>query len=61
MLGALDIKYMPRTTVKRQVLEDFMVEFTEDIVGDERPRPSTLVVSTSSPATWEVYMDEAAN
>ena len=29
VLGAFDIKYMPRTSVKGQVLADLMAEFTE--------------------------------
>ena len=29
VLGAFDIKYMPRTSVKGQVLADLVVEFTE--------------------------------
>ena len=29
ILGAFDIKYMPRTSVKGQVLADLVVEFTE--------------------------------
>ena len=30
ILGAFDIKYMPRTSIKGQVLADFVAEFTED-------------------------------
>ena len=29
VLGAFDIKYMPRTSVKGQVLADLVAEFTE--------------------------------
>ena len=29
ILGAFDIKYMPRTSVKGQVLADLVVEFAE--------------------------------
>ena len=29
ILGAFDIKYMPRTSIKRQVLADLVAEFTE--------------------------------
>ena len=34
-MGALDIKYMPRTSVKGQVLADLIVEFTETLVENE--------------------------
>ena len=31
MLGAFDVKYMPRTAVKGQVLADLVAEFTEEL------------------------------
>ena len=34
-LGAFDIKYMPRTSVKGQVLADLVVEFTESPIEVE--------------------------
>jgi hypothetical protein len=27
-IGALDVKYLPRTTIKGQILADFVAEFT---------------------------------
>ena len=30
MLGAFDIKYQPRTSIKGQVLADLVVDFSED-------------------------------
>ena len=33
VLGAFDIKYMPRTSIKGQVLADLMAEFAEPPVG----------------------------
>ena len=35
ILGAFDIKYMPRTSVKGQVLADLVAEFTETL-GEEK-------------------------
>ena len=35
ILGAFDIKYMPRTSVKGQVFADLVVEFTETL-GEEK-------------------------
>ena len=35
ILGAFDIKYMPRTSVKGQVLVDLVAEFTKTPVEDE--------------------------
>ena len=34
ILGAFDIKFMPRTSIKGQVLTDLVVEFTEPLVGE---------------------------
>ena len=34
ILGAFDIKYMPRTSMKGQVLADLVVEFTEPPVEE---------------------------
>ena len=35
ILGAFDIKYMPRTSVKGQILADLVVEFTESPLKEE--------------------------
>ena len=34
ILGAFDIKYIPRTSVKGQVLADLVAEFTETLVEE---------------------------
>ena len=41
ILGAFDIKYMPRTSVKCQVLADLVAEFTETYGSSNSPRPIT--------------------
>ena len=35
ILGAFDIKYMPQTSIKRKVLADSVVEFTESLAKEE--------------------------
>ena len=35
IIGVFDIKYMPRTSVKGQVLIDLVVEFTESLLEEE--------------------------
>ena len=35
MLGVFDIKYMPRTSVKGQVLADLVAEFAESSLEEE--------------------------
>ena len=35
ILGVFDIKYMPRTSIKGQVLPDLVAEFTESQRGED--------------------------
>ena len=66
ILGASDIKYMPQTSIKGQVLADSVVEFAEppvEIVAKEQnmDRKSVGVISTPGLPCWKVYVDGAAN
>ena len=66
ILGAFDIKYMPRTSIKGQVLADLVAEFTEcpeemDVENHNVGEGSVGVVSIQCPMPWELYMDGAAN
>ena len=59
ILGAFDIKYMPHTTVKGQVLADLVAEFTEPEVDEliaNRNKGEKLVdtISQYCSPTWEV-------
>ena len=66
ILGAFDIKYMPRTSIKGQVPVDLVTEFAKcfkEMKGgseklDER---SIGVASVQCPLPWELYVDGAAN
>ena len=66
ILGAFDIKYMPRTFVKGQVLADLVAKFTEPEI-EELPSNGNMdekLVGTISQyclPTWEVHVDEASN
>ena len=65
-LVAFDIKYMPRTSVKGQVLAYLVVEFTEpevDELLENRNKDEKLVdtISQYCPPTWEVHVDGASN
>ena len=40
ILGAFDIKYMPRTSIKGQVLADLVVEFAKPSFEENGERPS---------------------
>ena len=66
ILGAFDIKYMPRTSVKGQVLADLVAEFTEpeaDELLTQRDKDEKLVgtIFQYCPPTWEVHVDGASN
>ena len=66
ILRAFDIKYMPRTSIKGQVLADLVVEFAEllvEILTEQRSLEgkSVGVVSTPKPSCWKVYVDGTAN
>ena len=66
ILGAFDIKYMPRTSVKGQVLADLVAEFTEfpeetDVKQHGMDEKSVILISAQYPSPWKVYMDGAAN
>ena len=64
--GAFDIKYMPRTSIKGQVLANLVAEFTEcpeemDVENHNMGERSVGVVSIQCPMPWELYVDGAAN
>ena len=66
ILGVFDIKYMPRTSVKGQVLADLVAEFTEPEVDEllaDRNKDEKFVdmISQYCPPTWEVHVDGASN
>ena len=61
MLGAYDVRYMPRISIKGQVLANFVEKFTESITGEGKGIVDTMTVSASIIPTWEVYTDGAAN
>ena len=66
ILGAFDIKYMPRTSIKGQVLADLVAEFIEPEI-EELPPVGNMdeklvgMISQDRLPTWEVYVDGASN
>ena len=66
ILGAFDIKYMPRTSVKGQVLADLVAEFAEPKI-EELPSDGNMdekligTISQYCLPTWEVHVDGASN
>ena len=66
ILGAFDIKYMPRTFVKGQVLLHLVAEFAKPSVEEEAKAQGMgekLVgaISLQEPTCWKVYVDGATN
>ena len=66
ILRAFDIKYMPRTSIKGQVLADLVVEFAEcpeEMEGESQKMDerSISVTSVQCPMPWELYVDGAVN
>ena len=64
--GAFDIKYMPRTSVKGQVLVDLVAEFSEPLLEEEAGaqvmgEKSVGAISLQGPIFWKVYVDGAVN
>ena len=66
ILGAFDIKYMHRTSIKRQVLANLVAEFTKppieelESIGNMNEKLVGTISQYGLPA-WEVYVDEASN
>ena len=66
ILGAFDIKYMPCTLIKGQVLADLVAEFTKPEIEELPPigNMDEKLVGTISQyrlPTWEVYVDGTSN
>ena len=66
ILGAFDIKYMPCTSIKGQVLTNLIAEFAEGPAENESEEhrigeKSISLVTVQEPLQWKVYVDGAAN
>ena len=66
LLGAFDIKYMPRSSVKGQVLADLVAKFAEPSVEtitekEDMDGKSVGTISAQEISRWEVYVDGVAN
>ena len=66
ILEAFDIKYMPRTSIKGQVLADLVSEFAELLIEiltelHDVEGKSVGMVFAPKPPCWKVYVDGVAN
>ena len=66
ILGAFDIKYIPRTSIKGQVLADLVAEFAEypeevEMRSEKLGERLVGVASVQGLPPWELYVDGATN
>ena len=66
ILGAFNIKYMPPTSVKGQVLANLVVKFAETPFEEKVEKQnmdgqSFGMVSLQEPLPWRVHVDGVAN
>lgn len=66
ILGAFDIKYMPRTAIKGQILAELVAEFIECLEGvvaekDESVGEQITAITIPDEPIWKLFMDGAAN
>ena len=66
VIYAFDIKYMPCTSVKGQVLADLVAEFAEspfekEVETQYMDGKSVGTITLQEPLVWKVYVDSAAN
>ena len=66
ILETFDIKYMPRTFIKGQVLADLVAEFAKypeemNMEKQGMDKKSVGIISVQCSTPWEVYVDGAAN
>ena len=66
ILEAFDISYLPRTTVKGQVLAGLVAEFTEELdqAGPEEvemPKKGLRINLVSTQKTWQLFVDGVVN
>ena len=52
-MGSFDIRYRPRSSVKGQVLADFIAEFT--------PKSDGKIICNAERRPWKVFVDGASN
>ena len=60
-IGALDVKYLPRTTIKGQMLADFVVEFTPTPKQTNISKTTFQENSPEDSGWWKIYVDGASN
>ena len=60
-MGAYNVKYMPQTAIKGQVLADFVAEFGKGVPEEENAIMGVLVSSAMVAPSWKVYTNGTSN
>ncbi|XP_075665380.1 uncharacterized protein LOC142635048 [Castanea sativa] len=64
ILGAFDIKYLPRTTINGRIMAELVAEFTEmlsDSKEGAKPEEAVIVGSVEIQQVWHLFVDGVAN
>ena len=57
----LDVKYLPRTAVKGQILVDFITEFTPTTEQEDLNKTTFQENTPKNSGWWKIYVDGASN
>jgi hypothetical protein len=60
-IGALDVKYLPRTAIKGQILADFVAEFTPTTEQKDLSETKFQENSPEDSGWWKIYVDGVSN
>lgn len=60
-LEAYDIEYRPQTSIKGQVLANYVAEFTSESMGKNLELSQICGVESDSTPLWKIYIDGASN
>ncbi len=60
-IGSLDIKYLPRTAIKGQILADFVAEFTPTTEPEDLNKTTFQENTPENSGWWKIYVDGASN
>jgi ribonuclease HI len=60
-IGTLDVKYLPRTAIKGQILADFVAEFTPTAEQKDLNETTFQENTPEDSGWWKIYVDGASN
>uniref|UniRef100_A0A2N9HQJ4 Uncharacterized protein n=1 Tax=Fagus sylvatica TaxID=28930 RepID=A0A2N9HQJ4_FAGSY len=60
-IGTLDVKYLPRTAIKGQILADFVAEFTPTTEQEDLNKTTFQENTPENSGWWKIYVDGASN